>query len=53
MKRVEDDIPSSVTLSSGSPHPEESAMPITVPMETAAIGLHHKAHPAPAFELTR
>jgi hypothetical protein len=35
------------------PHPEDSAIPITVPMDTAAIGLHHKAHPTPADELTR
>lgn len=35
------------------PHPEDSAMPMTVPMDMAVIGLHHKAHPTPAVELTK
>jgi tetratricopeptide (TPR) repeat protein len=35
------------------PHPEEIATPISKPMATAEIGLHHKTQPAEKFELKR
>jgi hypothetical protein len=35
------------------PHTEAIADPISVPVTTAVIGLHQKAQPPPAEELTR
>lgn len=37
----------------GSPHPEDSANPITEPIPTATIGLHQRIQPVPDEELNR